>query len=56
MPMLDSSEWDQLLEGLARGEYSLLLGAGASMEARDRQGTHLPGARRLAQELVAPIR
>jgi hypothetical protein len=52
MPMLDSSDWDQLLDGLARGEYSLLLGAGASMEAGDRQGNHLPGARRLAQELV----
>ncbi len=52
MPMLDSPGWDQLLEGLARGEYNLLLGAGASMEAQDHQENHLPGARALARELV----
>lgn len=39
---LKNEEWGSLLEGLARDEYHLLLGAGASMDARGGDGRPLP--------------
>ena len=45
--------WVSFLRGLARGEYHLLLGAGASMDSVDRAGRLLPSARQLVERLVA---
>lgn len=43
---------DPLVEGLARGDYHLLLGAGASVDAADRHGKGLPTGRELTAELL----
>src|SRR5712691_229819 len=49
---LKNEEWESLLEGLARGEYHLLLGAGASIGACGGDGRPLPNARTLTEELL----
>jgi hypothetical protein len=44
------------MEGLVLGQYSLLLGAGASYGAANGAGDPLPGGNRLADELIAHYR
>ena len=49
---MPTGDWESLLEGLARGEYSLLLGAGASLGARGGDGNELPSAGDLSQQML----
>jgi hypothetical protein len=49
---LESSDWSAFIDGLARGEYHLLLGAGSSMGALGGDGASLPSAPQLAEELL----
>jgi hypothetical protein len=53
---LKDSHWESLLRGLARGEYQLLLGAGASVDSVDSTGNPLPGGQALSDELIAEFR
>lgn len=50
---LNDMDWTALMEGLARGEYHLLLGAGASLGALGGDERSLPNAQTLAEELLA---
>ena len=50
---ISAEERTGLLDGMVRGEYNLLLGAGASLGALGGDKAPLPGARDLAQELLA---
>jgi hypothetical protein len=49
---LSDDQWTSLLRGLARGEYHLLLGAGASMDSVDRLGRSLPSARQFVSRIA----
>ncbi|GEM_PF-4045118 len=49
----EHAAWQSLIEGLVRGEYHLLLGAGASRGALGGDNKPLPGASELAEELMA---
>src|SRR5439155_27239567 len=49
---LTAGEWSSLLQGLARGEYEVLLGAGASLGATGGDGRPLPDGKTLAKELA----
>ena len=49
---LGGSHFEALVEGIARGEYSLLLGAGASVGGLSPSGNSLPIGNELAEELV----
>lgn len=55
MPFETLNDMDRtaLMEGLARGEYHLLLGAGASLGALGGNERPLPNARTLSEELLA---
>lgn len=48
---LSNEDANSLVRGVALGEYSLLLGAGFSLGARNGHGVELPTSRELAQEL-----
>lgn len=54
MPLktLDAKDQASLLNGIIRGEYHLLLGAGTSIGARGGDGQELPNSRALAQDLL----
>jgi hypothetical protein len=49
---LAPEDWTAVLRGVVRSEYSLLLGAGASLDSHRSSGEHVPGVRRLVRELV----
>lgn len=49
---LDDAQWTAVLEGLALAEYSLVLGAGASLGAVNGHGKQLPTGVGLRDELV----
>ncbi len=53
---LDELAWTSVMEGLVLGEYSLLLGAGASFGATNATGQSLPGGQALAEELLNKYR
>lgn len=56
MPVLDQLETverDGLIQGVVRGDYSLLLGAGASRDSYDSSGKNLPLASDLTQYLMS---
>ncbi len=49
---LDEATWVSVMEGLVLGQYSLLLGAGASIGATNGAGDPLPGGNALSDELL----
>lgn len=49
---IEPQDYESLLEGLSRGEYHLLLGAGASLGALGGDGFQLPNTSTLIKELV----
>lgn len=50
---LEQREWEHLLRGLARRQYYLFLGAGASAGGLDGFGDELPLGSGLADDLIA---
>jgi hypothetical protein len=54
--ILTSDQMESLAEGIVRGQYNLLLGAGASMDAQAADGTFLPSANGLKEELIKAFR
>lgn len=49
---MDTQQLNDLIDGLVRGEYNLLFGAGASIGARGKDGSKLPDADTLSKELL----
>lgn len=52
VPGISKENWRLLVDGVARGEYNLLLGAGASIGALGGDGSPVPLASDLAEQLV----
>ena len=53
--LLPSQQWDALMEGLVKGDYQVILGAGASRGAHNRYGA-LPDAKSLCDQLCSEFR